>query len=293
MTAAHEFFHAIQFGYDSYEDAWFMEGTAVWMEDEVYTDVNDNLQYLQYQSPVRDPYVPMDYTGRITSGTTVADYSPYGSWVFWKFLGEQAAKGSASDPRIIRQVWEQAQSTYSTHALQLVLATKRTTFAREWKTFGTWISNARSYFTEGATYPSIFYDGKRTLSKAKLTVKARLKVSHMTHSFVRLSPGSGLGSRYRLKLSVNMAGTSHGSAARYVVHYRSGKLGVATVTLDRSGNGSRTLPFSHRRVSFVQVDLAGTSTRFVGCGGTAPFSCGGQSPDDDETARFTAHAYRS
>ena len=36
FTAAHQFFHAIQFGYDAYEDAWFMEGTAAWIEDEVY-----------------------------------------------------------------------------------------------------------------------------------------------------------------------------------------------------------------------------------------------------------------
>src|SRR5690242_18933071 len=33
VTAAHEFFHAIQFAYDAAEDAWMMEGTAAWMED--------------------------------------------------------------------------------------------------------------------------------------------------------------------------------------------------------------------------------------------------------------------
>ena len=32
-TAAHEFFHAVQYAYDSSEDAWLTEGTAVWMED--------------------------------------------------------------------------------------------------------------------------------------------------------------------------------------------------------------------------------------------------------------------
>ena len=36
VTAAHEFFHAIQFAYDVNEDLWFMEGTATWVEDEVY-----------------------------------------------------------------------------------------------------------------------------------------------------------------------------------------------------------------------------------------------------------------
>ena len=32
-TASHELFHAVQFGYDSYEDPWWMEGCAVWISD--------------------------------------------------------------------------------------------------------------------------------------------------------------------------------------------------------------------------------------------------------------------
>ena len=47
VTAAHEFFHAVQFHYDIGEDIWFMEGTATWIEDEAYDDVNDSLRYLQ------------------------------------------------------------------------------------------------------------------------------------------------------------------------------------------------------------------------------------------------------
>jgi len=35
VTAAHELFHAVQFAYDYYEDAWFMEATATWAEDEL------------------------------------------------------------------------------------------------------------------------------------------------------------------------------------------------------------------------------------------------------------------
>lgn len=46
VTAAHELFHAVQFAYDYNEDAWFMEATAVWAEDEVYDGIKDNLHYL-------------------------------------------------------------------------------------------------------------------------------------------------------------------------------------------------------------------------------------------------------
>ena len=41
MTAAHEFFHAIQAAYDWGEDWWLTEGTAAWIKDEVYDDLNE------------------------------------------------------------------------------------------------------------------------------------------------------------------------------------------------------------------------------------------------------------
>src|SRR3954447_14844807 len=46
VTAAHEYNHVLQFGYDVAQDTWMFESTAVWMEDKVYTDVNDYLQYI-------------------------------------------------------------------------------------------------------------------------------------------------------------------------------------------------------------------------------------------------------
>lgn len=46
VTAVHEFFHAIQFGYNCYEEFWYMEATATWSEDELYNDVNDFYRYI-------------------------------------------------------------------------------------------------------------------------------------------------------------------------------------------------------------------------------------------------------
>jgi len=81
VTAAHEFFHDVQFNYDSAEDAWFMEATAAWMEDEVYPTVNDNLQYLK-DSPFHYSYQSLDLRDR-------GYLSTYGSWVFFRFLSER------------------------------------------------------------------------------------------------------------------------------------------------------------------------------------------------------------
>src|SRR5215212_1472894 len=46
VTAAHEYNHVLQFNYDVAQDTWMFEATAVWMEENVYTEVNDYLQYL-------------------------------------------------------------------------------------------------------------------------------------------------------------------------------------------------------------------------------------------------------
>ena len=49
VTTAHEFFHTIHFGYNSSSRGrWWMEQSAVWMEDRIWTGVNDYLAYLKY-----------------------------------------------------------------------------------------------------------------------------------------------------------------------------------------------------------------------------------------------------
>jgi hypothetical protein len=47
VTLAHEYNHILQFGYDAYEDPWFAESSAVWMEDQVYNGIDDYLRYVR------------------------------------------------------------------------------------------------------------------------------------------------------------------------------------------------------------------------------------------------------
>ncbi len=71
-TAAHEFFHAVQYAYDAVgEPEWLTEGTAVWMEDEAFDEINTGYAFLDV-SPLANPEAPLSS-------------SPYGSWVFWRF----------------------------------------------------------------------------------------------------------------------------------------------------------------------------------------------------------------
>lgn len=94
VTAAHEFFHAIQFGYDGWEAIWMLEATATWMEDEVFDHVNDNYQYLK--DWLRQPHIALD-----------KESSPhwYGSWIFFRYLSEHLG-GVAT----IRKIFDESVS---------------------------------------------------------------------------------------------------------------------------------------------------------------------------------------
>ncbi|MBI5406779.1 MAG: hypothetical protein HZA18_03690 [Nitrospirae bacterium] len=50
VTAAHEFFHTIQFQItdDIAKYGWWMEASATWMEERIYPEVNDYINYIDY-----------------------------------------------------------------------------------------------------------------------------------------------------------------------------------------------------------------------------------------------------
>lgn len=93
--SAHEFFHAIQFGYYAYyEDIWWWEATATWMEDIVYPDINLYTRSIPYYSNF--PYLPMDYENYAHE---------YGMCIFAKYL-EEYRGGTGT----IREIWEEARN---------------------------------------------------------------------------------------------------------------------------------------------------------------------------------------
>ena len=95
VTAAHEYFHAIQFGYDISEDGWVMEATATWAEDEVFDKVDDNVQYLR-GGPMALPHESMD---QFTGGFH------YGTWIFFRYLTERVRNSQGGMPVLVRELW--------------------------------------------------------------------------------------------------------------------------------------------------------------------------------------------
>ena len=87
MTFAHEYNHILQFGYDAYQDPWFAEATATWMEDQVYNGINDYLRYVRrwvklWETPL-----------------TANSIKEYGSAVWNQWLARRYG------PEIIRKAW--------------------------------------------------------------------------------------------------------------------------------------------------------------------------------------------
>ena len=283
VTAAHEFFHAVQFAYDADEDDWFMEGTAAWMEDEVYDGVDDNRQYLA-ASMLSDPYVPLD--------TGSGDFE-YGAWIFWRYLSESARAGAADDPTVIRNVWHAAiGKPYSTLALRRVLAARGGGFAKSFTNFGTAIRNPARYLSEGRHYRAAPLERSATLTTRRRSSPAwSIPVDHMSHSFIRFTPGSSLTGRWRIRVSLNLPGTSRGSLAQMVAHRKDGTLGVRHIHLSADGNATHTFTFSRSAVHYLELDLINDSVRFK-CWQGRRLSCQGAPLDENLTAHVSARALR-
>jgi hypothetical protein len=99
VTAAHEFFHAIQMGYDVFENEvagdvakpYWMEMSAVWMENEVYDYINDYIYYLP--AYFSSPWISLrNFTG----------LHPYGAVVWPMYLWERFGKDTTN---IIKDIW--------------------------------------------------------------------------------------------------------------------------------------------------------------------------------------------
>ena len=106
VTLAHEFFHAIQFNYDWREAPFLMEGSAVWMEDQIprYDDINASYAYI-FDSVFHQPEIPLDAYDEGDDGENFE----YGAFAFFTWLAEDYGEGyPGSDPSIVRAIWDEA-----------------------------------------------------------------------------------------------------------------------------------------------------------------------------------------
>ena len=252
VTAAHEFFHAIQFGYDAFERVWILEGTAVWAEDQVYPAINDYLQYLSF-SPIRQPGTPIDGDG---------DFERYGIVIWWKFLAEYFR-----DPAVIRQFWRIADSPNERDglgAVRALITARGKAFGPTFARFASWNTLPTGSYADRLLYPVPNWNAISTLRPgAPGTGLRRVVLDHLSSAAYLIKPAPALRRGARLRVTVDGPVRPTQPQALVQVRYRSGAVSYLTVPLDRAGNGTRVVGFDPRRVRSLVLTVSNASVNGV------------------------------
>jgi hypothetical protein len=176
VTLAHEYNHILQFGYDAYEDPWFAESTAVWMEDQVYNGINDYLRYVRrwvklWQTPL-----------------TANSIKEYGTAVWNQWLARHYGRA------IIREAWAGADTDhpdgFSVAAYERAIhAAGPSSFGRDFTRFAADVAEWRTGigFRESYLYPDMPRQGALALGAPPST----RRLNHTTFSLIGVHAGTG------------------------------------------------------------------------------------------------------
>lgn len=155
VTIAHEFHHAIQIGSYAYwvGDEFYYEITSTWMEDVVYTNVNDYYNYLSLaQGQFRNPELPF---------TTVNGGVEYSRALWGHFIAKRFGRDA------MRRSWEYIATYRPLDAIDRALhempyaSGLKESFAEWtlWNYFTGTRSDSVKYYPEGRNYPLISQAG--------------------------------------------------------------------------------------------------------------------------------------
>ncbi len=292
VTAAHEYFHAVQFGYDYTEDDWFLEGSATWAEDEVFGRIDDNVQYLPY-GPMGRPSLVMDQDR--------GGFEVYGAWSFFRFLTERYPAATNGLPTLVLDLWNRADSRgdapddYSLRAVRSVLGARGVDVSAVFADYAAANLHPRETYDEGAAndYPSAPLAGGRVLSTQVRAYAAEARTKHLTSRSYKVRPSPSLrNQRWAVRLRLTAPAPSVGGQARLTYTRRDGSSSIQTVRLDRRGRAVVRRPFSSREVRSVEVSLVNASTRLVDCYSLrTTYSCQGRARDDGRGVALAARLY--
>lgn len=246
VTTAHEFFHLVQYAYDAQESAWLLESTANWMEEQVYDGINDNRGFIRYGS-LPAPHRPLNAAnGR----------AEYGNWVFHQLYAERLGRAT------VRDVWTRAAQVAGPtwrSALQGALAARGSSFRATSSVFGAATNAPSRFWSEGSAYPRGSVTSSWTLPGSYTTGSRSLTLNRFASSNFRFVPASGLGSGWKLRVSVNTPSAGVGTAS-LVVHWRDGRVTTNYFRLNSAGDATLTTAFSAGAVSRVMLNLGHVST---------------------------------
>lgn len=263
VTVAHEYNHILQFNYDSYQDVWLFEDTATWMEDQVYPDINDYLNYLPALAKSTDtPF----------TGNSIKIYSEavFNHWLSGHY-GQQ----------VIRDVWAASEAGVKPPHLATAAYTK-SSLANGGQPFGTEFGafaaataewNSSPYFPDADVYPDVRRRG---------TLTSKVQKAQLDNTSYRLLKVGAKSGSVTLKVKV-----SKKTESTIALIGREGPVDTGTVTtqilqLPKGGKGTVTLDSVERfdRVTAAVINSDGRvkgqakngARRYKGDGTTYKFS---------------------
>ncbi len=196
VTVAHEYHHAIQFGYDATEPSWFMELDATYIEDIVFDQTNDNYNYLNL------------FTDSPAKSLMENSFHMYASFIWGLYLAQNF------DTSLMLAAWEGARftdvfSTISDTLLQRYGWTQDSALAD----FGIWnfatsSRNDNLHHEEAGNYPLINIGADYNFYPITLRNSPDSPAGYGSN-YIQFFPGSSVGS---LKLTFDGADTREWAA---------------------------------------------------------------------------------
>jgi hypothetical protein len=176
VTFAHEYNHILQFGYDAYQDPWFAEASATWMEDQVYNGIDDYLRYVRRWVRLWD--TPL----------TTSSIKEYGSAVWNQWLARRYG------PEIVRKAWAGAIDAkpggFSVASYERALrAAGPSDLSHDFTRFAAAVAEWRTgrFFRESRLFPDAPRQGRLPLDGMPLT----RMLNHTTFQLLRVPSGGG------------------------------------------------------------------------------------------------------
>jgi hypothetical protein len=176
VTFAHEYNHILQFGYDAYQDPWFAEASATWMEDQVYNGIDDYLRYVRRW--VRLWETPL----------TTNSIKEYGSAVWNQWLARRYG------PEIVRKAWAGAIDAkpggFSVGSYERAIRSSGPSdLSDDFTRFAAAVAEWRTgkFFREGELFPDVPRQGRLSLGGAGLT----RMLNHTTFQMLRVPASAG------------------------------------------------------------------------------------------------------
>lgn len=187
ITAAHEFHHAIQYGYNYFFDIWYAETTATWIEDEVYDSINQLYVYLI--PSYRQTTLPLNTSVSIATG------GGYGRWSFNRYLTE-----TFHPTTVVKDIWEHLATKSPVNGADIpmlpvideVLVTNGSSLPASYLGFSTrfLLNNWASHQTETGLFPLLQFDAGNTYPVSTTFTVPAINLPSHAFQYLRLLPTS-------------------------------------------------------------------------------------------------------